>query len=192
MSEKRVLLIDNYDSFTFNIYQLISQNDIDVDVFRNDKVKLDYLKSIPYTHIVISPGPKTPAESCISLDVIDYYKDKLPVLGICLGMQALAYLYGGKIVKHPPLHGKKDTIRHSSSGVHHNVPSPFKAARYNSLIVKDITESLQMTAWNNDRVIMGLRHRKYPLLEGVQYHPESFMTQHGDLLIDNFLGMKYE
>lgn len=193
MSSKKILLIDNYDSFTYNLYQLISSLNANVDVFRNDSITLSELKKKPFSHVVISPGPKGPQDSAVSLEAIDYFKDKLPILGVCLGMQAIGYIFGSKIVRHTPVHGKKDVIRHKNIGIHYNIPSPFKAARYNSLAVRDIDQNfLETTAENKDNEIMGLRHRQYHCLEGVQYHPESFMSQYGETLIENFLVMKYD
>ncbi len=191
--KKQILLIDNYDSFTYNLYQLIAGFGYQVDVYRNDAVSMNFIQSKPYTHAVISPGPGRPENAKISLEVMEYYKDKIPVLGVCLGMQMMGILYGGSIKKEIPLHGKKDKISHRNIGYHSHIPSPFKAARYNSLIVKDIsTDLLEITAQNSDNLIMGLRHKKFNLLEGVQYHPESFMTQYGDIFIENFLEAKYE
>lgn len=193
MPSPRVLLIDNYDSFTYNIYQLARIVGGEVTVVRNDAATVDELTRERWTHLIVGPGPKGPADSGISLDLMDHFKEELPILGICLGMQAMAHQYGGEVAPHAPVHGKKDMIRHRNMGVHAGIPSPFKAARYHSLAVTRLdTTVFETTAENLDGLIMGIRHRSYPLMEGVQYHPESFMTQYGDQLMDNFLRMRYE
>ncbi len=185
---RKVLIIDNYDSFTYNLYQLVGSRDASVDVFRNDEITMAELKKRHYSHVIIGPGPKRPEDSALSVEAMNYYGERLPVLGVCLGMQLMAHLHGGTVIPDNPVHGKSEKITHTNSGIHRSLPSPFKCARYNSLVVSSIDEShLEVTARNMKGVIMGLRHRKFPNLEGVQYHPESFLSQHGDILIDNFL-----
>ncbi len=193
MSAPQVLLIDNYDSFTYNLRHLAASLGAVVTVVRNDAASIEDLVQEPWTHLIIGPGPKGPADSGISLEAIDSFKEKVPILGVCLGLQAMVYLYGGKVAPHEPVHGKKETIYHRNVGIHAGVPSPFKAARYHSLAVKSFDPTVfEVTAENREGLVMGLRHRTYPLMEGVQYHPESFLSQYGDRLMDNFLRMRYE
>ncbi len=190
---RRVLLVDNFDSFTYNIYQLFASLGVSVDVLRNDAVSVPLVQQCGYSHIIIGPGPKGPEASGASLELIDTFKETLPILGICLGMQAIGLLFGAVVAPETPLHGKKDSIRHRGTGIHRGIPSPFKAARYNSLYVRSIdTSKLEITAENSEGRIMGLRHKNHRFLEGIQYHPESFMSQYGETLADNFLGMRYE
>ncbi len=193
MNTPRVLLIDNYDSFTYNIYHLVASLGAAVTVVRNDAAAVEDLLQGPWTHLIVGPGPKGPAESGVSLAAIDSFKERIPILGICLGLQAMAYLYGGKVAPHEPVHGKKEEIHHRNVGVHADIPSPFKAARYHSLAVKSFDPAVfEITAESRAGLVMGLRHRIHSLMEGVQYHPESFLSQYGDQLMDNFLRMRYE
>lgn len=186
---KNIVIIDNYDSFTYNLYQYFASNG-ECSVFRNDETTIENLKNKRITHLVISPGPGRPEDSKVSVEAVEFFKDKIPVLGVCLGMQLMAYLNSGKIEKHPPVHGRTEKIFHVNSGIHCGMAQGFKAARYNSLCVTDIDESkLEITARGESGFIMGLRDKKYALFEGVQYHPESFLTENGVRILNNFLNM---
>jgi anthranilate synthase component 2 len=188
-----LLLIDNYDSFTYNLFQYLSELGEEVLVIRNDKTTLDEIEKLKPRRIVISPGPSTPARAGISNDVIRRFAPRLPVLGVCLGHQCLGYSYGATIVRAGEImHGKSSLIYHNSQGVFNGLPNPFPAIRYHSLVVQreGLPDCLEVTAWTDDGTIMGLRHRRYPV-EGVQFHPESFMTTVGKDLLKNFLQMSY-
>jgi anthranilate synthase/aminodeoxychorismate synthase-like glutamine amidotransferase len=187
-----LLLIDNYDSFTYNLVQLLGtvSPGLDVRVFRNDKISLDQITQLAPTHIVISPGPCTPNEGGISNDVIRTFAPQIPTLGVCLGHQCIGHISGARIVRaDKPMHGKTDRIHHDGKSIYRDVPNPFTATRYHSLVIDpDSLDRTQfdVSAWNADNQIMGIRHKSWPL-EGVQFHPESFLTEHGDVLIRNFL-----
>jgi anthranilate synthase component II len=186
-----LLLIDNYDSFTYNLYQYLSELGAAVEVRRNDQVSIGAIESLRPDHIVISPGPGTPSEAGMSCQIIESFGPCTPVLGVCLGHQAIGQAYGGRIQRAPePMHGKTSLMFHSGQGVFHNLPVPFEANRYHSLIVERSTlpAELEITAETTDGLIMGLRHRTYPV-EGVQFHPESIMTPLGKDLLRNFLLM---
>jgi anthranilate synthase component 2 len=186
----RILLLDNYDSFTYNLYQYLSELGADVDVRRNDEMEVDDVRALVPDKIVISPGPCTPAEAGISLPLIRELGIEIPILGVCLGHQAIGAAYGGKVIRAPePVHGKLSPILHSGQGVFDDLPSPFAATRYHSLIVERETlpKELEVTAETADGLIMGLRHRTLPV-EGIQFHPESYTTEHGKQLLKNFLG----
>ncbi|WP_298403356.1 aminodeoxychorismate/anthranilate synthase component II [uncultured Chloroflexus sp.] len=185
----RVLLIDNYDSFTYNLYQYLCELGADVEVVRNDQITVAEVAARHPDRIVISPGPCTPAEAGISVDVIRELGSQIPILGVCLGHQAIGAAYGGAVVRAPlVMHGKLSPIHHSGQGVFAGLPSPFLATRYHSLIVRreDLPNELEVTAWTEDGLIMGLRHRSQPV-EGVQFHPESIMTEGGKQMLANFL-----
>ncbi|WP_322816171.1 aminodeoxychorismate/anthranilate synthase component II [Chloroflexus sp.] len=185
----RVLLIDNYDSFTYNLYQYLCELGADVEVVRNDQITVADVASRAPDRIVISPGPCTPAEAGISVDVIRRLGRHIPILGVCLGHQAIGAAYGGAVVRAPlVMHGKLSPIYHQGQGVFAGLPSPFRATRYHSLIVRreDLPAELEVTAWTDDGIIMGLRHRSLPV-EGVQFHPESIMTESGKQMLANFL-----
>lgn len=187
-----LLLIDNYDSFTYNLYQYLSELGAEVHVRRNDQVTLDEIEAMQPTSIVISPGPCTPNEAGLSCKIIEAFGPHIPTLGVCLGHQAIGQVYGGQIIRAPePMHGKTSLMYHQGQGVFHNLPMPFEANRYHSLIVERSTlpAELEITAETADGVIMGLRHRTYPI-EGVQFHPESIMTPVGKDLLRNFLDNK--
>lgn len=185
----RVLLIDNYDSFTYNLYQYLCELGADVEVVRNDQITVAEVAARHPDRIVISPGPCTPAEAGISVDVIRELGSQIPILGVCLGHQAIGAAYGGAVVRAPlVMHGKLSPIYHNGQGVFAGLPSPFLATRYHSLIVRreDLPDDLEVTAWTEDGLIMGLRHRSQPV-EGVQFHPESIMTEGGKQMLANFL-----
>jgi len=184
-----LLLIDNYDSFTYNLFQYLSELGEEVMVVRNDKTTLEEIDRIKPQGIVISPGPSTPLRAGISNDVIRHFGSRLPILGVCLGHQCIGYSYGGSIGQAERImHGKSSLIYHNSQGVLAGLPNPFSAIRYHSLVVQreGLPDCLEITAWTDDGTIMGLRHRNYPV-EGVQFHPESFMTEVGKDLLKNFL-----
>ncbi len=184
-----LLLLDNYDSFTYNLYQYLSELGADVQVHRNDQITLDEIEALHPDHIVVSPGPCTPNEAGLSMQVIETFGPHIPVLGVCLGHQAIGQVYGGRVIRAPePMHGKTSSMHHSKQGVFRGLPQPFEANRYHSLIVERSTlpDVLEITAETDDGLIMGLKHRTYSV-EGVQFHPESIMTPVGKDLLRNFL-----
>jgi anthranilate synthase/aminodeoxychorismate synthase-like glutamine amidotransferase len=186
-----VLLIDNYDSFTYNLYQYLGELDAEVRVVRNDAVSVDEALALDPRAIVISPGPGTPDQAGISLELIRRAAGRVPLLGVCLGHQALGQAFGGRVVRAPKLmHGKTSEIHHDGRTVFAGVPQAFTATRYHSLVVarETVPDCLEISAWTADGVVMGLRHRAHPL-EGVQFHPESILTGAGKDLLRNFLGM---
>jgi anthranilate synthase/aminodeoxychorismate synthase-like glutamine amidotransferase len=185
-----ILMIDNYDSFTWNLVQYLGELGATVQVVRNDDVGVDDIVAMSPDAVVISPGPCTPDEAGISLEVITRLGGCLPILGVCLGHQAIGQAYGGRVVHAKSLmHGKVAPITHEGTGVFSGLPSPFTATRYHSLAVArdGLPDSLEITAWTDDGEIMGLRHREFRV-EGVQFHPESILTEHGHDLLRNFLG----
>jgi anthranilate synthase/aminodeoxychorismate synthase-like glutamine amidotransferase len=185
-----ILLIDNYDSFTFNLYQYLAELGAEVVVKRNDKITLDEVAELAPERIVISPGPCTPNEAGISVELIRRFAGEVPILGVCLGHQSLAVAFGGDVVNAPSLmHGKISSVSHDGRGVFRGLPSPFVATRYHSLVVDQETlpDCLEVTARSETGLIMGLRHRIYDV-EGVQFHPESILTTVGKDLLANFLG----
>ncbi|HEX6481662.1 MAG TPA: aminodeoxychorismate/anthranilate synthase component II [Ktedonobacteraceae bacterium] len=184
-----LLLIDNYDSFTYNLYQYLAEIGADVRVYRNDEVTLEQIDAMQPDQIVISPGPCTPNEAGLSCQIIATFGLRIPLLGVCLGHQAIGQVYGGHVVHAPELmHGKTSMIHHQGHGVFRNLPMPFEANRYHSLIVErpSLPNELEITAETADGLIMGLRHRTHPV-EGVQFHPESILTPVGKDLLRNFL-----
>jgi anthranilate synthase/aminodeoxychorismate synthase-like glutamine amidotransferase len=184
-----ILLLDNYDSFTYNLAQYLGELGCEVEVHRNDKISVGEIVRRKPERIVISPGPCTPQEAGISIELIQRLAEKFPILGVCLGHQALAAAYGGKIIRAPKLfHGKTSEIHHDGKGVFRKLPRPFTATRYHSLIVerKSLPKELTITAETADGIIMGVRHRRHKL-EGVQFHPESVLTESGKQLLKNFL-----
>ncbi|HIE17610.1 MAG TPA: aminodeoxychorismate/anthranilate synthase component II [Dehalococcoidia bacterium] len=184
-----LLLIDNYDSFTYNLFQYLSELGEKVVIVRNNKTTVEEIDKMKPQHIVISPGPSTPQHAGISNEVIRHFGSKLPILGVCLGHQCIGYSYGGTIGQaRQIMHGKSSLIYHNRQGVLAGLPNPFSAIRYHSLVVKGegLPDCLEITAWADDGEIMGVRHRRYPV-EGVQFHPESFMTEVGKDLLRNFL-----
>jgi len=184
----RLVMIDNYDSFTYNLVQLFYEFDLEVLVFRHDAVTLEAIADLKPRWLCISPGPKAPAQAGISKRVIAHFHRQLPILGVCLGHQALNEVFGGGTARAPvPVHGKQHLVFHTGQGLFKGLPSPFGAARYHSLMaVPGTSAELEITAWTTDGVIMGLSHRHFPL-HGVQFHPESFLTSHGRQLAANFL-----
>jgi len=190
-----VFVLDNYDSFTYNLVQYLGELGEKVEVRRNDQVTVHDVEKMSPDHILISPGPCTPQEAGISIELIRHFAGKKPVLGVCLGHQALGAAFGGNVVRAARLmHGKTSQIEHDGRGLFQDVPRPLTATRYHSLIVaeKDLPQELEISADTRDedgtRVIMGLRHRRFPV-EGVQFHPESVLTESGRLLLKNFLAM---
>ena len=187
-----LLLIDNYDSFTYNLYQYLCELGQDVKVVRNDKTTIKNIEAMAPERIVISPGPGTPLDAGISIDAIRHFGSKLPILGVCLGHQCIGYAYGATVAGAGEImHGKSSMIKHDGKNIFAGLPNPFKAIRYHSLaVMRDaLPDCLEVTAETDGGIIMGLRHRKYPT-EGVQFHPESIMTDVGKDLLRNFLGTK--
>ncbi len=183
-----ILLIDNYDSFTYNLAQMLEQMDQEVKVFRNDKIDVPGIKALNPSVIIISPGPGRPTQAGISVKAVKYFGSGIPILGVCLGHQAIAEAYGGRIVRaNRIMHGKTSRIFHDGSFIFKGIPSPFEAVRYHSLAVEkdSLPDCLNVSAWTEDGEIMGLRHRKYSV-EGVQFHPESILTDEGTRLLQNF------
>ena len=186
-----IIIIDNYDSFTYNLVQQIGAFGARLEVFRNDKISLTEIEEISPDHIIISPGPCTPKEAGISNDIIRRFSGKIPILGVCLGHQCIAYTYGASVVRARRLmHGKTSQISHDGKTIFKGLSNPFTATRYHSLIVQEDTlpDCLEVTARADNDEIMGLRHKQY-LLEGVQFHPESFLTEEGPALLKNFLSL---
>jgi len=184
-----LLMIDNYDSFTYNLVQYFGELGEDIKVFRNDKITISEIERLSPEKIVISPGPCTPNEAGISIDVIRHFAGKCPILGVCLGHQAIGAAFGGRIIRAPHLmHGKTSKIYHDGQTIFEGIPNPFEATRYHSLIIERETlpECLQISAWTEEGEIMGVRHREY-LIEGVQFHPESILTMAGKDILRNFL-----
>jgi anthranilate synthase component II len=189
----KILLLDNYDSFTYNLFQYLSELGATVEVARNDEIEVEEIRERAPDKIVISPGPCTPAEAGISIPLIRELGVEIPILGVCLGHQAIGAAFGGRVIRAPePVHGKLSSIRHQGLGVFQDLPSPFEATRYHSLIVErdSLPASLEITAETEDGLIMGLRHRELPI-EGIQFHPESYTTEHGKQLLRNFLEHKH-
>jgi len=190
-SAARVFVIDNYDSFTYNLVQLLSELGAEVTVKRNDRVTIGEIAATRPTHLVVSPGPCTPGEAGISMGAIAHFgAESLPVLGVCLGHQAIGQVYGGVVRRAgAPVHGKTDQIAHDGRGVLAGLPDPFTATRYHSLVVGEaLPDALELSAWNAEGVVMGVRHRELPV-HGVQFHPESVLTEAGRDLLRNFLAM---
>lgn len=186
-----IIIIDNYDSFTYNLVQQIGAFGERMEVYRNDKVSIEEIEDKMPDHIIISPGPCTPKEAGISNDIIKNFSGKIPILGVCLGHQCIAHTYGADVVRARRLmHGKTSMIKHDGKTIYKGLSNPFVATRYHSLIVKEDTlpDFLEVTARADDDEIMGIRHKEYPL-EGVQFHPESFLTEEGPRLLKNFLAL---
>jgi len=184
-----LLMIDNYDSFTYNLVQYLGELGQDLKVYRNNKITIAEIEAMKPERIVISPGPCTPKEAGISIDLILHYAGKLPVLGVCLGHQSIGEAFGGDVIRAPYLmHGKTSMIHHDGKTIFSGLPNPFEATRYHSLIIKRDTlpRSLEISAWTEDGIIMGVRHKQFKV-EGVQFHPESILTSVGKDLLRNFL-----
>ncbi|HUB02528.1 MAG TPA: aminodeoxychorismate/anthranilate synthase component II [Terriglobales bacterium] len=188
-----VFVLDNYDSFTYNLVQYLGELGADVEVRRNDQVKIGEIEALRPERIVVSPGPCTPQDAGISIELIRHFAGKVPVLGVCLGHQAIGAAFGGEVVRAKTLmHGKTSVVEHDGRTIFAGLASPMTATRYHSLIVRerDLPSELEVSAWTKDqdgtRVIMGLRHKKYPV-EGVQFHPESVLTSEGKKMVENFL-----
>ncbi|HEV3164292.1 MAG TPA: aminodeoxychorismate/anthranilate synthase component II [Isosphaeraceae bacterium] len=187
-----IVLIDNYDSFTYNLVQRLGEIDpsLELSVVRNDQVTLDEIEAMQPTHLIISPGPCTPKEAGISNDVVARFGQRIPLLGVCLGHQCIGHTFGAEIVRADRImHGKTSMIHHDGQGVYRGLPNPFEATRYHSLVIKPGTlpDDFQVVARTDQDEIMGVRHKRYPI-EGVQYHPESFLTHAGTQLLANFIG----
>ncbi len=189
--QRKLVVIDNYDSFTYNLVQMFMTFDLEIAVFRSDAITVRAVMDLAPDYILISPGPKDPVAAGISMALIDKCCRDIPILGVCLGMQCINEVFGGQTVRcRVPMHGKTSRIRHERKGLFKGLPSPFTAARYHSLKVQPaeaaLARELEITAETQDGIIMGLSHRHYPL-HGVQFHPESFLTEHGFALVENFL-----
>jgi len=183
-------MIDNYDSFTYNLVQYFGELGEDVKVIRNDELTVDEIEKLAPQRVVVSPGPCTPNEAGVSLKLIRRMAGRVPLLGVCLGHQAIGQAFGGRVIHAQTLmHGKVSAIHHTGAGVFRGLPSPYNATRYHSLAIERSTcpQELEVTAWTEDGEIMGVRHRMLPV-EGVQFHPESILTEHGHALLRNFLG----
>lgn len=181
------MVIDNYDSFTFNLVQMFMRFALEIKVFRSDKIAIGDVGRFQPDYILISPGPKDPACAGNSIAIIRSFCRRIPILGVCLGLQCINEVFGGRTVQAPvPMHGKTSVIHHDNEGIFQSVPSPFIAARYHSLMVELKSGELKVTARSDDDVVMGMAHPAYPL-HGVQFHPESFLSEHGFALIENFL-----
>lgn len=190
-----IFILDNYDSFTYNLVQYFGELGAQIEVRRNDQITVAGVEAMQPERIVISPGPCTPQEAGISIDLIRYFAGKVPILGVCLGHQAIGAAFGGQVVRAPRLmHGKTSAVMHDSKSIFRGLPAPMTATRYHSLIVeeKDLPAELEVSAWTTDkdgtRTIMGLRHKKFAV-EGVQFHPESVLTDAGKKLVENFLAV---
>jgi len=191
VSQPHVVIVDNYDSFTYNLFQYLAELGAKVDVFRHDQITVAGIRDLGPTHLVISPGPKTPDEAGISLEAIRELAGEMPILGVCLGHQAIGQAFGGRVVRgSEPVHGKTSDIEHDGRTVFAGLPDPMTATRYHSLVVERETlpDVLEVSAWCDGDVIMGLRHRDLPV-EGVQFHPDSILSAEGRGLLGNFLGM---
>jgi anthranilate synthase/aminodeoxychorismate synthase-like glutamine amidotransferase len=190
-AQPHVVIVDNYDSFTYNLFQYLAELGAKVDVFRHDRITVEGIRDLAPTHLVISPGPKTPDEAGISLDAIRDLAGEMPILGVCLGHQAIGQAFGGTVVRgSEPVHGKTSEIAHDGRTVFAGLADPMTATRYHSLVVEreSLPDVLEVSAWCDGDVIMGLRHRDLPV-EGVQFHPESILSGEGKSLLRNFLGM---
>jgi len=185
----RILLLDNYDSFTYNLYQYLCELGADVEVVRNDEITVEQIEARELDGIVISPGPSRPENAGVSLDVIRRFGPEMPILGVCLGHQSIGMVYGGEVVTVEPVHGKKSAVDHRGQGVFEGLPTPVEAGRYHSLAVArdSMPHVLEVTATSPDGLVMGLRHREHPV-EGIQFHPESILTEDGMTMLGTWLG----
>lgn len=188
-----IIIIDNYDSFTYNLVQCVGELGHKIKIIRNDKINLQEIDKLNPSHIIISPGPGSPKEAGLSLNIISYFASTTPILGVCLGHQSIGHLYGGSITKlQEPMHGKISDIYHNQEDIFSELPNPFKAIRYHSLIINNnnLPKTLKITAKTKDGTIMGCQHIEYPYLRGIQFHPESLWTDRGKTIIKNFLFTK--
>jgi para-aminobenzoate synthetase component II len=188
---KMLLVIDNYDSFTYNLVQYLGEMGAEMVIHRNDQITLSEIEAMRPEKIVISPGPCTPKEAGISIDLIRKFASQIPILGVCLGHQAIGEAFGGEVIRASRLmHGKTSMIEHDGRSIYHQLPNPFEATRYHSLIIRreSMPDDLKITAWTKEGEVMGVRHKSFPI-EGVQFHPESILTQVGKDLLKNFLKM---
>lgn len=186
----KLLVIDNYDSFTFNLVQMFRQYPLEIRVYRNDEIEVEQAEALEPDYILISPGPRTPAYAGVSIPLIRRFYTVKPILGVCLGMQCINEIFGGKTVRAPlPVHGKTAEVHHQGRGIFRGMPDPFMAARYHSLIIRRESGELIETAHTDDGIVMGIEHREFALY-GVQFHPESFMTEYGFTLVENFLNSR--
>lgn len=186
-------MIDNYDSFTFNLVQYLGELGEEINVYRNDKITVAQIEAKKPDHLVISPGPCTPNEAGISVSTIKYFAGKIPILGVCLGHQSIGQAFGGNIIRANELmHGKTSILKHDGHTIFKEIPSPLTATRYHSLIIdqESLPDCLEISAETEDGVIMGIRHKDY-LIEGVQFHPESILTEHGRQILQNFINLSY-
>lgn len=184
-----LLMIDNYDSFTYNIVQYLGELGEDVHTYRNDEITIEQIEALQPDRICISPGPKSPKDAGVSVEVLRHFKGKLPILGVCLGHQAIGEAFGGKVIRAKQvMHGKTSVIAHTGVGVFKDIPSPYTVIRYHSLAIEraSLPSCLEVTAWTDDGEIMGVRHKEFDI-EGVQFHPESILSEHGHKLLKNFL-----
>lgn len=189
-----LLMLDNYDSFVFNLVRYIEELEEEVIVYRNNKITIEEIEKLKVNGIIISPGPKSPKEAGISLDIIDYFKGKVPILGICLGHQCIGDYFGGDIIKgKEPVHGKMSRVTHNNSGIFKGIKNPLRVTRYHSLILDKNTlpNELEVSCETDDGIIMGVNHKNYPIF-GVQFHPEAEMTEEGHNLLNNFLNITRE
>ena len=184
-----LLMIDNYDSFTYNLVQYFGELGEEVKTFRNDEISIDQIAALAPDHICVSPGPCTPMEAGISVEVLQRFAGKIPILGVCLGHQSIAAAFGGKVIRAKQvMHGKTSKIAHTGIGVFHALPTPYTVTRYHSLAIEraSLPDCLEVTAWTDDGEIMGVRHTQFNV-QGVQFHPESILSEHGHALLKNFL-----
>ena len=188
----KILVVDNYDSFTYNLVQYLGELGADPVVWRNDQFSLEDVRNLKPAGIVVSPGPCTPLEAGLSVDVIKSFGEQTPILGVCLGHQSIGQAFSAKVVRAKNLmHGKTSSIAHDGSGVFSSLPNEFTATRYHSLVIEDLPDSLRVNAWVNElgeRTIMGVEHTEFPI-HGVQFHPESALTEHGHKMLENFLSL---
>ncbi|MFA5833094.1 MAG: aminodeoxychorismate/anthranilate synthase component II [Bacteroidota bacterium] len=188
-----ILIIDNYDSFTYNLVQYVGELNVEMHIVRNDKITIEEIRKLNPQAIIISPGPCTPKEAGVSVPLIKEFYKKIPILGVCLGHQSIGEAFGGDVVKAPTVvHGKTSEVLHEGKGIFNSIPNRFLATRYHSLVIapKTMPSELEVTARTEDGVVMGVQHKKYPVF-GVQFHPESIATQHGKVLLSNFVNKKY-
>jgi len=186
-----LLVIDNYDSFTYNLVQYFGQLGVEQKVFRNDQITVEQALALNPDRVMISPGPCSPVEAGVSCEMINFFAGKKPLLGVCLGHQSIGHVYGGRVIRAPNLmHGKTSNVFHNNTDLFKGMPNPFAATRYHSLVVERETfpECLEITAWTEDGLVMGLRHKELPVY-GVQFHPESFATDNGIQILKNFLSL---